>query len=147
MVARHLGRLAPGPARDRLTRISGLARILDGRFRELEDDQVKHDLRILVESAGPVAEELARLDELEHLLSESGLNDDPEGDARAKQVEARRAQLTTALESAAHILERAAQGKGEVLGSAAELPALAQAIETRIEAWDEVLSVVEARQG
>ena len=64
-----------------------------------------------------------------------------------KQVEARKAQLTRALESAAHILERAAQGNPQTLRSAAELPALAKAIESRIEAWDEVLAVVEARQG
>ena len=80
-VAHRLSRLGSGAARERLARISGLARILDGRFRQLEDGEAKDNLRVLVESAGPVAEELARLDELDQLLDQPGMAGDPEGEA------------------------------------------------------------------
>ena len=144
MVAGRLNRLASGSARQRLARISGLARILDDRLHRLEDDQAKENLRVLVESAGPVAEELARLEELDEFLDEPGLADDPQGGEAVRELEERKARLAGALDSAAHILERAAQGSPETRRSAAELPALARAIESRIEAWDEVLSIIES---
>ena len=140
--ARTLGRLAPGPARDRLARISGLARLMDRRLEPLDDEEAQNNLRVLVESAGPVAEELARLDELDDLLEDPDLAGDPTGTAAARQVEAKKAQLSGALDSATRILERAAQGNADTLRGAAELPTLARAIESRIEAWDEVLATL-----
>ncbi|MDH3222629.1 MAG: hypothetical protein OEO23_02855 [Gemmatimonadota bacterium] len=141
-VGRRLSRMGVGAARQRLGRIAGLARVLDSRMGELDDDEATGNLRVLVESAGPVAEELARLTELKTLLEDPALVGDGEQKTTAEEVTRKQRQLTEALDSAIRILERSAQGSPLALRNAAQLPALAQAIQRRIEAWDEVLAAI-----
>ena len=142
-VARRLAALEPGPARSLLSRIAGLARVMEKRVGSLDDPAAMDNLRVLVKSAAPVAAELERVCSLRRILDDPELEVDPSHERAVTDVDRAIARLEGALSGAADVLQRSSRWDADTLRQAAELPRLAEKIEARLEAWDQALEAVD----
>ena len=142
-VGRQLGSLTSGAARTLLSRIASLSRVVESRAKTLDDDGALINLRLLVESAAPVAGELARVHELKRVLEGPEFEGDIEQQEALKEVDRAAARLENALGDAVAALGRSSKWDASALEEAQELPMLAKRIEARMEAWDDALATVD----
>lgn len=142
-VGRQLGSLTSGVARTSLSRIASLARVVERRAKGLDDTESLNDLRVLVESAAPVAGELDRVHTLRSVLEGPEFEGDIEQREALTEVDRAAGMLERALSDAVTALSRSSKWEAAALEEAHELPRLAHTIETRMEAWDEALATVD----
>ena len=143
VVGRQLGTLGAGAARSLLSRVARLARVIERRADRVEDVEALQDLRVLVESAAPVAAELERIHEVRAVLQNPEFEGDPEHREALIEVERAAQKLEGALNDAVQALGRSSRWDAAALRQAGDLPRLARSIEGRMEAWEDALSAVD----
>ena len=145
-VVGSLSGLPDGAARDLLSDVVRLARLLHERARDAGDDETPEDLGELLVLASEAAQDLARLDEIQDLLDGQPATGSQETGREADALVAAHsahARLHSYLNDAIWVMGQASRRLAEGGGDAAELARLARDIDGRLRAHAAALDEVE----